>query len=40
VPPEFFYTKTQHLNWMMESISDEIKQSKRPFNATVGFGGF
>ncbi|KIZ05832.1 hypothetical protein MNEG_2127 [Monoraphidium neglectum] len=31
---EYFYTKTQHLNWMMESIGDEIKQPRRPFNAT------
>jgi hypothetical protein len=36
--PEYFYTKTQHLNWMMESIGDEIKQPRRPFNATVGGG--
>lgn len=34
---EYFYAKTQHLAWMMESIGDEIKQPRRPFNATVSF---
>lgn len=36
---EYFYAKTQHLNWMMESIGDEIRQPRKPFNATVGRGG-
>ena len=30
---EYFYNKTQHLAWMMESISDEMRQQNRPFNA-------
>lgn len=34
-PPltEYFYNKSQHLNWMMESLSDEIRTGPRPFMA-------
>lgn len=26
VPAEYFYTKVQHLNWMLESIGADIRQ--------------
>jgi hypothetical protein len=29
--PEYFYTKVQHLNWMLESIAADIRQGSQPW---------
>lgn len=32
-PAEYFYTKVQHLNWMLESIAADIRQGGQPQGA-------
>jgi hypothetical protein len=31
IAAEYFYTKVQHLNWMLESIAADIRQGNQPW---------